>query len=35
MLQFMLPSRGRLIFSMMGVLNFDHASVHMLGAYSA
>src|ERR1700682_4804007 len=32
-LRFMLTSGLTLIFSMMGVLNFAHASVFMLGAY--
>ncbi len=35
MLLFMLASGLTLIFSMMGVLNFAHASVYMLGAYLA
>jgi len=35
MLLFMLASGLTLIFSMMGVLNFAHASVYMLGAYFA
>ena len=35
MLLFMLASGLTLIFSMMGVLNFAHASVFMLGAYFA
>ena len=34
MLLFMLASGLTLIFSMMGVLNFAHASVYMIGAYS-
>ncbi|MBI5894639.1 MAG: branched-chain amino acid ABC transporter permease, partial [Desulfobacterales bacterium] len=33
MLLFMLSSGLTLIFSMMGVLNFAHASFYMLGAY--
>ena len=33
LLLFMLSSGLTLIFSMMGVLNFAHASVFMLGAY--
>src|SRR5258708_9373609 len=33
LLLFMLTSGLTLIFSMMGVLNFAHASVFMLGAY--
>src|SRR4029453_10168795 len=33
LLMFMLSSRLTLIFSMMGVLNFAHASFYMLGAY--
>ena len=33
MLLFMLASGLTLIFSMMGVLNFAHASAYMLGAY--
>ena len=33
MLLFMLASGLTLIFSMMGVLNFAHASLYMLGAY--
>ena len=35
MLLFMLASGLTLIFSMMGVLNFAHASFFMLGAYLA
>src|SRR5262249_8037728 len=35
MLLFMLASGLTLVFSMMGVLNFAHASVYMLGAYFA
>src|SRR4029078_12206336 len=35
MLLFMLGSGLTLIFSMMGVLNFAHGSVYMLGAYFA
>lgn len=35
LLLFMLSSGLTLIFSMMGVLNFAHASVYMLGAYVA
>src|SRR5438445_131018 len=35
MLLFMLASGLTLIFSMMGVLNFAHASLYMLGAYLA
>jgi branched-chain amino acid transport system permease protein len=35
MLLFMLASGLTLIFSMMGVLNFAHASVYMIGAYVA
>jgi branched-chain amino acid transport system permease protein len=35
MLLFMLSSGLTLIFSMMGVLNFAHASLYMLGAYFA
>src|SRR6185312_4670070 len=35
MLLFMLSSGLTLIFSMMGVLNFAHASAYMLGAYFA
>src|ERR1051325_3183889 len=35
MLLFMLSSGLTLIFSMMGVLNFAHASLFMLGAYFA
>ena len=35
LLLFMLASGLTLIFSMMGVLNFAHASVYMLGAYFA
>ncbi len=35
MLLFMLASGLTLIFSMMGVLNFAHASVYMIGAYAA
>jgi branched-chain amino acid transport system permease protein len=35
MLLFMLSSGLTLIFSMMGVLNFAHASIYMLGAYLA
>ena len=35
LLLFMLASGLTLIFSMMGVLNFAHASFYMLGAYSA
>ena len=35
MLLFMLSSGLTLIFSMMGVLNFAHASFYMLGAYAA
>ena len=33
LLLFMLSSGLTLIFSMMGVLNFAHASFYMLGAY--
>src|SRR3974390_2332387 len=33
LLLFMLSSGLTLIFSMMGVLNFSHASLYMLGAY--
>ena len=33
MLLFLLASGLTLIFSMMGVLNFAHASFYMLGAY--
>ena len=33
MLLFMMASGLTLIFSMMGVLNFAHASFYMLGAY--
>jgi len=33
LLLFMLTAGLTLIFSMMGVLNFAHASVFMLGAY--
>src|ERR1700753_2230594 len=33
MLLFMLASGLTLIFSMMGVLNFAHASIYMIGAY--
>ncbi len=33
MLLFMLASGLTLVFSMMGVLNFAHASFYMLGAY--
>ena len=35
LLLFMLCSGLTLIFSMMGVLNFAHASFYMLGAYFA
>src|ERR1700743_2267281 len=35
MLLFMLASGLPLIFSMMGVLNFAHASIYMIGAYLA
>ena len=35
MLLFLLASGLTLIFSMMGVLNFAHASFYMLGAYFA
>ena len=35
MLLFLLASGLTLIFSMMGVLNFAHASAYMLGAYFA
>ena len=35
LLLFMLSSGLTLIFSMMGVLNFAHASFYMLGAYLA
>src|SRR5699024_2969024 len=35
MLLFMLASGLTLIFGMMGVLNFAHASFYMLGAYCA
>ena len=35
LLLFMLASGLTLIFSMMGVLNFAHASFYMLGAYVA
>ena len=35
LLLFMLSSGLTLIFSMMGVLNFAHASFYMLGAYVA
>src|SRR5579871_3925927 len=35
MLLFMMASGLTLIFSMMGVLNFAHASFYMLGAYFA
>src|SRR6201992_4103165 len=35
MLRFMLASGLTLIFSMMGVLNFAHASIYMVGAYLA
>ena len=35
MLLFMLSSGLTLIFSMMGVLNFAHASIYMIGAYLA
>src|SRR5690606_5389977 len=35
LLLFMLSSGLTLIFSMMGVLNFAHASFYMLGAYMA
>ncbi|MEY3660807.1 MAG: hypothetical protein RLZZ169_1633, partial [Pseudomonadota bacterium] len=35
LLLFMLASGVTLIFSMMGVLNFAHASFYMLGAYFA
>ena len=34
LLLFMLASGLTLIFSMMGVLNFAHASFYMLGAYA-
>ena len=33
MLLFMMASGLTLIFSMMGVLNFAHASFYMMGAY--
>ena len=35
LLLFMLSSGLTLIFSMMGVLNFAHASFYMIGAYAA
>ena len=35
MLLFMLASGLTLIFSMMGVLNFAHAGIYMIGAYLA
>ena len=35
LLLFMLSAGLTLIFSMMGVLNFAHASAYMLGAYFA
>jgi len=35
LLLFMLASGLTLIFSMMGVLNFAHASFYMIGAYFA
>ena len=35
LLLFMLSSGLTLIFSMMGVLNFAHASIYMIGAYLA
>jgi len=35
MLLFMLASGLTLIFSMMGVLNFAHAGIYMIGAYIA
>ena len=35
LLLFMLSAGLTLIFSMMGVLNFAHASFYMLGAYFA
>ncbi len=35
LLLFMLASGLTLIFSMMGILNFAHASFYMLGAYFA
>ena len=35
MLLFLMASGLTLIFSMMGVLNFAHASAYMLGAYFA
>ena len=35
LLLFMLSSGLTLIFSMMGVLNFAHASFYMMGAYAA
>ena len=35
LLLFMLSAGLTLIFSMMGVLNFAHASFYMLGAYCA
>jgi len=35
LLLFMLSSGLTLIFSMMGILNFAHASFYMLGAYFA
>ena len=35
LLLFMLSSGLTLIFSMMGVLNFAHASFYMIGAYIA
>ena len=35
LLLFMLSSGLTLIFSMMGVLNFAHASFYMIGAYFA
>ena len=35
LLLFMLASGLTLIFSMMGILNFAHASLYMLGAYFA
>ena len=35
LLLFMLSSGLTLVFSLMGVLNFAHASLYMLGAYFA
>ena len=35
LLLFMLSSGLTLVFSMMGILNFAHASFYMLGAYLA